>query len=189
MKFFDKIFQTMTLANKTNLSLARCNGTFQREPEKSKTKKTEAKRGAVVAGAAMTADPVLRVAVSAVSGVRTNTLGEFTVMRRKDMAEDSAKATEHRKRHHVTQLEEKKRLAAHRALKSDAANSAALVTTEAELDAKLAATINKRREDRVAAATGCCPARSWAWLRLPPVGGGDGISIDEAEEQSDSDDS
>jgi hypothetical protein len=129
---------------KSNLSLARCNGTFQRQPEKPKTPKTAAKVKAVVAGAAVTAEPKLQTAVSAVSAVRKKSLGKVTVMRRaEDTAKDQVKATEHRKTHHAELLKAAERLAAARALKSDAANSTALVTTEAELDAKLAAKSGK----------------------------------------------
>jgi hypothetical protein len=134
MKGFGKIFQTITLSNKSNLSLARCNGTFRRQPEKPK---------AAVAGAAVTAEPKLLTAVSAVSAVREKSLGKLTVMRRVDTAKDQVKATEHRKTHHAGLLKEADRLAEVRALKSDAANSTAPATTEAELDAKLAAKTGK----------------------------------------------
>jgi hypothetical protein len=89
------------------------------------------------------AEPKLLTAVSAVSAVREKSLGKLTVMRRADTAKDQVKATEHRKTHHAGLLKEADRLAEVRALKSDAANSTALVTTEAELDAKLAAKSGK----------------------------------------------
>jgi hypothetical protein len=70
-------------------------------------------------------------------------LGEVTVRRRKDTAADQVKATDHRKDHRAKLLDEAKRKAALRAQKSDVANSTALVATEDELDAELAAKTGK----------------------------------------------
>jgi hypothetical protein len=141
MKYYNNIFETMTLSNLSSLSLARCNNTYQRHPDNPKTQKTTT--GKVVVGAAVDAHPKLQAAVSAVSSVRVKSLGEVTVLRREGAVADQAAATAHRKRRREEELHVKTRLALGRAKRVAEANSTTLVTTEAELDAKLAAKSGK----------------------------------------------
>lgn len=143
MKFFDHLYQTMTLANLKHLSMARCNSTFKRAPDEAKTKKTQAKAAGAVVGAAVTAAPVLKAAVSAVSSVRRNTLGEVTVMRRNDQVSDQAASTVHRQKHRAAQLAKKNMATARKASLKDTARSTALVVSVVELSAKLAAKSGK----------------------------------------------
>ena len=65
IKLFDHWFSSMSFGNKTSLSHARCNGTFQASELTAKLKKTTPKVGAAIA-----ADPSLQRAVSRVCSVR-----------------------------------------------------------------------------------------------------------------------
>mmetsp|Transcript_72447 Transcript_72447/g.145766 ORF Transcript_72447/g.145766 Transcript_72447/m.145766 type:complete len:467 (+) Transcript_72447:256-1656(+) len=143
MKLLDHLFPAMKLANVSNVAHARVNRTSALAPPKPKTAKGARNLERKTAGAATLADPRLKKAVSAVAGVRRQSLGAVTKQRREQLTADIAAAAVHRKKHRTDLLAEKTQQAAGRAQKKDTAHSTELITSVRDLRAHLLAKTGK----------------------------------------------
>ena len=135
-KYLDHIFQSMSLKNLAGLALAKCNGTYALPPQKSKTKKTAAKKQPA-AGAATTADPALKAAIAATCSVRRTkggVSGAVSAKQREYRETDEAASEKHRKAHRSALLSESERLAKQQAQKQNKNSEVVLIKSAADLD-------------------------------------------------------
>ena len=140
VKLFHVMYPSMTLRNMRHLSHSRCNGTYARASEEApKTKKTAGKTVAKPAGAALTADPRLKAAISKVCSVRSGSLGSVTKLTRGQYASDIQESAAHLEQSKKKKLNDRKRTAAKSAQKRDAAHTVVLIETLALVDVELSA--------------------------------------------------
>ena len=163
------VFPSMTIANLGRLAHARVNGTFRLTSSGGKTKKTAGRSGKK-AGAAVTAHPALKAAVSKLCCIRKCSSGLVTLMVRGHVKADAAAELVRREKDKDDLLKKNITRAKERAIKLDIAVNTKLCTlagmkvTLKGKEGKKGQTLEYLKAQFWARTTG----RGWTYTTIPP---------------------